>query len=152
MHDAVEGLAGRFPERSARTRPALWQRRSLALGALAILGAILLAPIETIWVLTLSLALLFVPVIALRLLALPGLMRAYADSNNPAVPRVADSELPIYTVLVPLYREAHMLPGLVRALTQLDWPAAKLDLCCVWLRGARKRATIPAGSGYTRES
>jgi cellulose synthase/poly-beta-1,6-N-acetylglucosamine synthase-like glycosyltransferase len=79
-------------------------------------------------VLTLSLALLFVPVIALRLVALRGLMRVDADRNNPTVPRVADSELPIYTVLVPLYREAHMLPGLIQALTELDWPAAKLDI------------------------
>jgi cellulose synthase/poly-beta-1,6-N-acetylglucosamine synthase-like glycosyltransferase len=41
---------------------------------------------------------------------------------------VPDRELPVYTILAPLYREAHMLPGLVNALARLDWPAAKLDI------------------------
>ena len=39
-----------------------------------------------------------------------------------------DHELPIYTLLVPLYREAHMLPSLIEALSRLDYPAAKLDI------------------------
>ena len=34
-----------------------------------------------------------------------------------------DHALPIYTLLVPLYREAHMLSPLARALSRLDYPA-----------------------------
>lgn len=36
--------------------------------------------------------------------------------------------LPIYTILVPLYREAEILPQLARAIRALDWPTAKLDV------------------------
>ena len=50
------------------------------------------------------------------------------DDARAALPRVPDHELPIYTLLVPLYREAHMLPALIAALTRLDYPAAKLDI------------------------
>jgi cellulose synthase/poly-beta-1,6-N-acetylglucosamine synthase-like glycosyltransferase len=38
------------------------------------------------------------------------------------------AELPEYTILVPLYREAEELPHLVDALQRLDYPAEKLDI------------------------
>jgi hypothetical protein len=40
----------------------------------------------------------------------------------------SDAELPLYTILVPLYREANMLAPLTAALARLDYPAAKLDI------------------------
>ncbi len=39
-----------------------------------------------------------------------------------------ERELPIYTILVPLYQEAAVLPQLARAVQALDWPKAKLDV------------------------
>ncbi len=42
--------------------------------------------------------------------------------------RVNDETLPIYTLLVPLYREAETVPGLARAISELDYPPDKLDL------------------------
>ena len=36
--------------------------------------------------------------------------------------------LPLYTILVPLYREANVLPALVRAMRALDYPNKKLDI------------------------
>jgi cellulose synthase/poly-beta-1,6-N-acetylglucosamine synthase-like glycosyltransferase len=36
--------------------------------------------------------------------------------------------LPVYTILVPLYREADVLPDLVDALVALDYPKTKLDV------------------------
>ena len=43
-------------------------------------------------------------------------------------PRQADSDLPRYTVLVPLSSEAAMVPLLIRRLAALDYPAAKLEI------------------------
>jgi glycosyltransferase XagB len=120
---ATEGLASRHPGMSARTRPALWQRLAVLGAAGALLTAMALAPVETIWAITLALAWLFVPLIALRLVAAYYLVAATKDDAPAAYPRVPDHELPIYTLLVPLYREAHMLPGLIKALTRLDYPA-----------------------------
>ncbi len=37
-------------------------------------------------------------------------------------------ELPVYTILVPLYREANVLPRLARALLLLDYPRERLDI------------------------
>ena len=39
-----------------------------------------------------------------------------------------DDELPVYTVLVPMFREPEVLPILTNALRNLDYPLAKLDI------------------------
>jgi glycosyltransferase XagB len=39
-----------------------------------------------------------------------------------------DRELPVYTILVPLYKEAEILPSLVAGLSRLDYPLEKLDV------------------------
>jgi cellulose synthase/poly-beta-1,6-N-acetylglucosamine synthase-like glycosyltransferase len=46
----------------------------------------------------------------------------------PASPILADNELPVYSILVPLYREANVLPALVQALRALDYPKDRLDI------------------------
>ncbi len=125
---AIEGLASRHPGMSARTRPALWQRIAVLCATLALAAALALAPIGAMRAIMLALAVLFVPVIALRLVAACFLLVSDNDDARAAPPRVPDHELPIYTLLVPLYREAHMLPPLIAALTRLDYPAAKLDI------------------------
>jgi cellulose synthase/poly-beta-1,6-N-acetylglucosamine synthase-like glycosyltransferase len=42
--------------------------------------------------------------------------------------RLDESTLPVYTVLVPLYREANIADKIVPALDQLDYPPHKLDI------------------------
>ncbi len=39
-----------------------------------------------------------------------------------------DSHLPLYSILIPLYREAESLPHLVASLQRLDYPPEKLDI------------------------
>jgi len=39
-----------------------------------------------------------------------------------------DSDLPRYTVLCPLYKEAHLLPQLINSLSRLNWPKDKLEI------------------------
>ncbi|MBP7842386.1 glycosyltransferase [Candidatus Woesebacteria bacterium] len=39
-----------------------------------------------------------------------------------------DSVLPTYSVLCPLYKEAHVLPSFLTAISKLDWPKEKLDV------------------------
>ena len=51
-------------------------------------------------------------------------LRPRADAS----PRIPDAALPRYTVIVPLFREAHMIPSLVSALSASDYPHDKLDI------------------------
>jgi hypothetical protein len=126
--EAVEGLATRRPAMSAKASAASWHRGVALSAAIALLVALVFAPLATIWVVTLALALLFVPVITFRLLAAYGLLGAETGGAATTFRRAPDQQLPIYTVLVPLYREAHMLQGLAQALRRLDYPAAKVDI------------------------
>jgi cellulose synthase/poly-beta-1,6-N-acetylglucosamine synthase-like glycosyltransferase len=46
----------------------------------------------------------------------------------PDAKAVPDAELPVYSVLVPLFREAKIIEQTIAALRALDYPAAKLDI------------------------
>jgi cellulose synthase/poly-beta-1,6-N-acetylglucosamine synthase-like glycosyltransferase len=121
---AAFGLLRRAPLFSAANRrkrqivPALL---ALLVPALAVLAIADVAAVAAHVVLSSA----FLGWIALRCLAV-----FYPDLPHgpPAVP---DRALPVYTVLIPLYREAGMVPGLKRALDQLDYPPEKLDVLFV---------------------
>lgn len=58
-----------------------------------------------------------------------------ALSHQLEVPTTAEElaalderDLPIYTLLIPLYREAQVLPRLIRGIEELDYPDTKLDV------------------------
>jgi cellulose synthase/poly-beta-1,6-N-acetylglucosamine synthase-like glycosyltransferase len=44
------------------------------------------------------------------------------------LPAVPDESLPTYTILVPLYKEANVVNGIVRAIGRMDYPPGKLDV------------------------
>ncbi len=49
-------------------------------------------------------------------------------SRTPLDLALSDAELPIYTILVPLYKDAAVVSVLARALRRLDYPRSKLDI------------------------
>jgi cellulose synthase/poly-beta-1,6-N-acetylglucosamine synthase-like glycosyltransferase len=51
-----------------------------------------------------------------------------APQQPPRRPRVPDDRLPVYTIMVALYREAASVAPLVEILRQLDYPPEKLDI------------------------
>lgn len=42
--------------------------------------------------------------------------------------RIADADLPVYTVLIPVFREANIIDKLLANLARLDYPRSKLDV------------------------
>jgi hypothetical protein len=118
--EAVDGLARRLPELSARqvlTRP---QFVFLLLLGVGILVGLLLWPRASLRGLILLLSAAFVASGLFRV-ALAWLGSG-APGRDPPPPRRG---LPRYTILVPLYREAVVLPALVRALARLDYPGIR---------------------------
>ncbi|MGE0502146.1 MAG: glycosyltransferase family 2 protein [Rhizobiaceae bacterium] len=120
----VFGLLNRRPELSARVVMDGRQgfAAGLAIGALGL--AAVVAPLMTASLLHAVTSLFFLGCVLLRLMAaiafLP--LRRFA-------PRPFDvSEMPVYTVLVALYREAEIVPELLVALGRLQWPRGKLDV------------------------
>jgi cellulose synthase/poly-beta-1,6-N-acetylglucosamine synthase-like glycosyltransferase len=69
----------------------------------------------------------FLGAVAFKLLAC--LVGVGAGARAPDVlPERDDRRLPSYTVLVPVYREANVIGGLMRNLAALDYPAEKLEI------------------------
>ncbi len=58
------------------------------------------------------------------------------------IAKLDDEELPVYSVLCPLYREAAILPNFLDALEAIDWPKEKLDV--LLLLEADDKETIKA--------
>ncbi len=51
-----------------------------------------------------------------------------AHLSHKQLDQVRNEELPVYTVLVPVYHEAKVLPRVMRNLYQMDYPKDKLDV------------------------
>ncbi|WP_454744374.1 glycosyltransferase family 2 protein [Ciceribacter selenitireducens] len=126
----VDGLFEARPDFSARTvltgRQGFWAGAmtsgviALLLGAPAIAGAVL----------HLTLSLLYLAALCLRMAALVHGRRSGRARQRPAaLPVVSGGEpLPVYTVMVALYREAEVAAQLIGSLERLDWPRARLDI------------------------
>lgn len=129
---ARDGLFEKTPELSARGGLIRAQIIGLAVLSILTVFGFWRLPGEAAFVVSMFFAVFFLMLISLRFMAALlqvrlGLKLALSQ-NRDATDRVADEALPIYTLLVPLYKEAHMLPQLVSALTRLDYPKAKLDI------------------------
>jgi len=48
--------------------------------------------------------------------------------SQEEIDALRDKDLPIYTLLVPVYKEAELLQDLLQALSQIDYPSTKLDI------------------------
>ncbi len=125
---AVSRLARQNPEMSARYHVSPGQK--VAIFGLVLITALLLVwqPLGTFAGWNLALSAIFLAVTSLRLFAVfRSIMHGFKNAH-PREPDIPDQDLPVYTILVPLYREANVLPALVRALKELDYPLAKLDI------------------------
>jgi cellulose synthase/poly-beta-1,6-N-acetylglucosamine synthase-like glycosyltransferase len=131
---AVGGLLRARPAMSAGTRDATWQVLTAAVAVGLIMGGLVVLPDATIAAVTALIAFPFLCVTLLRLFALHQAVigpERRVRLERPQSPGHPDWMLPVYTVLVPLVREAGMLPGLVQSLCALDYPQPKLEIFLV---------------------
>ena len=137
------GEADHSAGRLARLRPELsshivlwpWQRRALLWAMAGLAAAALLNPSTLAVLVTLVLAIPFFSVYALRFVAAAQLVlhaRRQDDARNgPSCAEDAfapDGNWPTYAVLVPLHDEADVVPGLLQALSRLQYPHARLAI------------------------
>lgn len=121
MRRAILGLDDARPDLSARRGLVAWQAASL----LAFLGILPMIAASAPLALIALASLVFAPAVMIKFAAVPALF--WSDDASPPSP-LADDGLPVYTILVPLHREAAVVGELTQALRALDYPAAKLDI------------------------
>lgn len=129
LREAVGRLRARTPELSAAAGLWAWQRRALLAALLALGAGLLLAPETTLIALLAIMAVPFLCVVVLRTVALWQL-RAPLHTARPSG-RLAEVPLPVYTVLVPLFREAGVVPELLASLRALDYPPTRLEVMLI---------------------
>jgi len=131
LEEAVHRLALRSPEFSASSGLWGWQKSILASLAIIFCAGTLL-PAETSFVaLLVLLAVPFLFVGALRAVALWHFFSPPVSERAAHTARLKDENLPIYTVLVPLFGEAAIVPDLICALRAIDYPERKLQVLLI---------------------
>ncbi|MEO7221856.1 MAG: glycosyltransferase family 2 protein [Devosia sp.] len=127
---AREALYSWKPEHSAKytvTTPqklVIWALLALLVSSLA------LAPMPTLVALMSAFTALYTLTFLFKfVLTFVGSSRkADTTITDEEVAELSDASLPVYTVMVPMYKEAKVLPLLTRALKGLDYPASKLEV------------------------
>jgi len=128
---SVFELAELDPHMSARTvftAPQLIAAYGFVSAALAGLA---LAPVKTLIALNIAFAIFYLGNFVFKgiLVSIGGGRSAAADEAIAIEARaLTEHELPVFTVLVPMFDEAAMLPRLAQALRDLDYPLGKLDI------------------------
>ena len=130
LQRSVFGLYRAQPTMSARQSATRWQGLAIAL---VVTGGLIGAWLDASAAMQAALGIMslaFLTIAVTRSLALIELFRAprHAPSMNRRRP---DDQLPTYSVLIPLFREASVLAGLVDAMARLDYPPALLEILLV---------------------
>jgi cellulose synthase/poly-beta-1,6-N-acetylglucosamine synthase-like glycosyltransferase len=126
-HDAVYALTDAQPALSANRTLTGGQAQLFFLLGLAAVAAALMWPRSTLAVVAVGLAAAYLANILFRtVLVWLGAAEIFDAPSAPA--SIGDGDLPLYTILVPLYREANVLPSLVAALRAFDYPRDKLEV------------------------
>lgn len=127
--DAVFGLADADPHLCARQTITQAQCFVFAAITCSIAAGFLLQPYFTSLTLIFALTAGFVANIAFRgLLVWVGAAETLPKGNMSTAAQPPQETLPQYTILVPLYHEANILPSLMQALEKLNYPPALLDV------------------------
>ena len=125
LRQATDGLSKAYPQFSARRRVTVSQMVAFLLLAVCFGMGLAFFPAGAVWTaLSAVIGIFFLSVVALRFFCLlPQPQRKNGNARH-----LADHELPVYSVLVPVFRETSVLEQLLRALSHLKYPPAKLDI------------------------
>ncbi|RYH02016.1 glycosyltransferase [Salipiger sp. IMCC34102] len=130
-HKAVFGLAETDPVMSAATVVTTPQVVVIYGLLSAVLSGFALAPVATLVALNLVMTLFYTGNFLFKAVLVWVGGETQERSSRAIAAEAAilrDEELPVYTVLVPMFREPEVLPILTAALRRLDYPLAKLDI------------------------
>jgi cellulose synthase/poly-beta-1,6-N-acetylglucosamine synthase-like glycosyltransferase len=130
-HRAVFELAERDPVMSAQTVFTTGQVMFGYLVLSLVLAGFAFAPIATLIALNVAMGVFYLGNFIFKgiLVSVGGGRSADMDQTIAIEARaLREEELPVFSVLVPMFRESKMLPGLAKALREFDYPLGKLDI------------------------
>lgn len=130
LEQAAFGLWNRNEEQSAR-HVLMPRQKRIGLVVLAVLAiALLLAPVGTIVAITAVGSVAFFSAVLFKFVVCLVGARYERDEGitDAEVAALREDDLPMYTVLVPVYREANVVADLIENLGALDYPREKVEI------------------------
>lgn len=130
MQQTIWGLFYRSPEESAYRTFMPGQIVTIVLMAAAFAVCLALNWYTTLLILNAFLAVVYLTISIFRfwIAYRGGSVRSEIAVSQEELASLDDADLPIYTILIPVFREKEVLPRLLRSLDQLDYPKSKLDV------------------------
>ena len=128
--DALNALSTLSPEHSGRNVFTPRQVVFIWLVIMIFIVCLIECPIRTLYVANAIAALIFFSSFALKFVLSCIASRKSVDVkvNEKEVMEIREHEYPVYTILVPMYKEPEVLPILVNAIRNLHYPQSKLDI------------------------
>jgi glycosyltransferase XagB len=130
INESIWGLFYRKPEECANIPFTTPQIITIAVMAVLLITGVLLAPYPTLLSLNVAAALIYLGISVFRFsIALSGAARQdLITISQEEIQALDETQLPVYTILIPVFREKEVLPILLQSLKDLDYPASKLDI------------------------
>ena len=130
LDEACLGLWRRDEDRSARSVLSLRQQLLYGAALVGFASAAIWATRATVIVLAVVVGSAFLVTVGFKfMMCFTGASHDWLQSiTDSDVAALRDEDLPLYTVLVPVYREAEVISDLIANLGALDYPAAKLEI------------------------
>jgi len=129
LHNAVNQLREERPSESAST---VFTRPQIVVGAglvVAFLLGLIINFKATLSALVVVVSVVYVVAIFYKLvLSLFSNYKRDRRATRAQVEALDDAELPIYSILVPVYKEPEVVSRLLKALSRIDYPREKLDV------------------------
>lgn len=120
---AADRLFDERPDLSARSVLTGGQGFIAGYSLMAYLACLVLQTAQTLLVTHIALSAAFFCLVVLR-----GLAIGRSPKPGPRAELAEDRELPVYSILVALYREKDVAQQLANALLRVDWPTSRLDI------------------------
>ena len=123
LTNAVNDLMVWEPRFSARI--VFWGKQGFLLGggAATLVAGLLFFPAETLLLAHIAFTTLYLFALLVRIAATRARSR-----QRTLKPESEPPDLPVYTILIPLYREAGMIAQLSESMQRINWPTSKLDI------------------------
>jgi glycosyltransferase XagB len=127
---SIDGLRNADPDDSASKNLTTQQRFGVAVGAVLAIAVFAARPLGTAVAFVALSMLVYVIVLSYRTVLFITSLKANSmiTVSDDEARAVADDDLPIYTVLVPAYKEPEVIADLTAAIARFEYPARKLDV------------------------
>lgn len=127
LDDAVNGLIDSSPSLSSHYVLNTWQRFFFFFLFIALIVGAALEPVYLMYAINIAVTFSVLFIIVYKLLL--ALLTLFTDRQEAYIQTINDDELPVYSILLPLYNEKRItLERLFKSIDALNYPKHKLDI------------------------